>query len=240
MTGEKILTSDKKNRIELLDGLRGLAVVLMVLHHFLYDLTEFAGLPKYFFTNPVFDVLHYIFASVFVIICGISSDFSRSNIKRGLKTTVAALIISAVTIAMDTPIIFGVLHMLAFCMLFYGITQRLWEKIPGIPLMIGCIVFGVLSVVLLNTVETDSHYLWIFGWDYSGFVSYDYFPLFPWLFIFMFGTVLGRYIRDNRFPDWFYRAKMPVFSTVGRYSLIIYMVHQPVLYGITMIIKLFV
>lgn len=228
----------KKERIEILDGLRGLAVVLMVVHHFLFDLTEFVNAPDWIFENAVFNSLHYIFAAVFIILCGVSSNFSHSNIKRGLKTTIAALIVTGVTVFIDMPIVFGVLHLLAFCMLFYGLTHKLWEKIPDILMLILCASFAILSVYILNTVKTDSHYLWILGWTYKGFVSYDYFPILPWLFIFLFGTRIGRFIKDKKFPAWFYSVKMPFFSSVGRHSLIIYMAHQPVLYALTMLIKL--
>ena len=37
--------TERPARIELIDALRGLAVCLMVLHHFLYDLCEFLGAP---------------------------------------------------------------------------------------------------------------------------------------------------------------------------------------------------
>ena len=77
--------TERPARIELMDALRGLAVCLMVLHHFLYDLCEFLGAPWWLFTNPVFDVLHYFFAGLFIFLSGISSDFSRSNLKRGAK-----------------------------------------------------------------------------------------------------------------------------------------------------------
>ena len=68
----------------------------------------------------------------------------------------------------------------------------------------------------------------------SGIFSADYFPLLPWIFVFLFGTWLGRYIKDGKFPAWFYEASMPGFSTVGRHSLVIYVLHQPVLYGLVM------
>lgn len=58
--------TERPARIELMDALRGLAVCLMVLHHFLYDLCAFLGAPWWLFTNPVFDVLHYFFAGLFI------------------------------------------------------------------------------------------------------------------------------------------------------------------------------
>ena len=89
--------TERPARIELMDALRGLAVCLMVLHHFLYDLCAFLGAPWWLFTNPVFDVLHYFFAGLFIFLSGISSDFSRSNLKRGAKAMALALGITLVT-----------------------------------------------------------------------------------------------------------------------------------------------
>jgi len=71
----------------------------------------------------------------------------------------------------------------------------------------------------------------ILGWSQPGFVSYDYWPILPWMFVFMFGTWAGQYIRDGKFPNRFYEMKVPFFPIVGRNALLIYVLHQPVLYG---------
>lgn len=234
---EENTVKEKKQRIEIIDALRGLAVILMVLHHFLYDLVEFLGAPDWLFTNAVFDILHYIFAGVFISLCGVASNFSRSNLKRGVITFFYAMAITLVTLIIDKPILFGVLHLLAVCMIFYGVTHKLWERIPKVIMPVFCIIGTAISAYCVNNISTDSHYLWIFGWTYKGFVSYDYFPLFPWIFIFLLGTWIGHYIKENRFPKWFYSVKIPVFPEIGKYSLWIYIVHQPVLYALTMIIK---
>lgn len=227
---------EKKKRIEIIDALRGFAVILMVCHHFLYDLVEFLDAPVWLFSNPVFDVLQPFFASVFIALCGVSANFSRSNIKRGLFTLVVAICVTGVTVMMEMPIIFGVLHLLSVCMLFYGFTHKLWEKIPKTVLLIFSIVGIVVSSYCVNNIEIQSEHLWILGWQYDGFVSYDYFPLLPWMFVFLFGTWLGYYIKENRFPKWFYEAKVPVLSFVGRHALVVYIIHQPVLYGLTMLL----
>ncbi|MBQ8208967.1 MAG: DUF1624 domain-containing protein [Clostridia bacterium] len=230
-------TKQRKKRIDAIDALRGLAVVLMFFHHFFYDLVEFLDAPEWLFTNPVFNVLHYVFAGVFIGLCGVSSRFSRSNVKRGIITLIAATVISVVTHFMGMPILFGVLHLLAFCMLFYGITGRLWEKLPMWIMPVFTVLGTVISAWCVNNIETESENLWILGWTYDGFVSHDYFPLFPWIFVFLFGTWLGYYIKEHRFPEKFYTLSIPVLPQIGRQALIIYIVHQPILYGITMVIK---
>ncbi len=227
----------KKERIEILDALRGFAVVLMVCHHFLYDLVVFLDAPEWLFSNKAFDILQPFFAGVFIALCGVSSNFSRSNIKRGIITLGFALGVTAVTIYLEMPIIFGVLHLLACCMLFYGITHRLLEKINGIFLLIICVALVIISAYCVNNIPVQSDKLWILGFAAEDFVSYDYFPLLPWLFVFLSGTVIGRYIAADKFPRWFYKVKIPVLSFIGRHALVIYIVHQPLLYLITLLIK---
>ena len=238
--------AEKKKRIEIIDALRGLSVVLMVIHHFLYNLAEFLGAPWWLFTNPVFDVLHYFFAGLFLFLSGVSSRFSRSNIKRGIIASILAMVISAVTYYMGMPIWFGVLHLLGFSMLFFGLTKNLWDMIPrkaASVLFFAAIVAGALAT---GRVSVTSEAGWmrniisIIGWPQPDFISYDYFPLLPWLFVFLLGTWAGLYIVERKLPEWFYELKPPFFPAIGRKALVIYILHQPVLYAIVIMIKYFI
>ena len=228
---------DKKQRIQSIDALRGLAVVLMVAHHFLFDLYAFLDAPRWLFYNPVFDVLHHIFTVVFIGLSGVSSRFSRSNIRRGVIVLAIALAMSLVTWFMYMPIRFGVLHLLGISMIFYGITHKMWESIPDKLMPVLCVALIILSLLAVNCIHIDSEHLWMFGWYTEDFYSADYFPIFPWLFVFLFGTWAGKHIRDGHLPEKFYTFNMPIFPQIGRKALIIYIIHQPILFGITMIIK---
>ena len=227
-----------KNRIELMDAMRGLAVCLMVVHHFLYDLCAFCGVPWVWFTNPVFDVLHYFFAGLFILLSGVSSNFSRSNVKRGLKALAVSLGITLVTWFIDMPILFGVLHLLGVCMLLYGLTQGFWQSLNEkaawfVPALS---IIGILATArLVNGYPTTIPHLWMFGLVTPDFYSSDYFPLLPWMFVFLLGTWAGRYVREGKLPRWFYETKAPHLAAVGRQALLIYVAHQPVLYGLTML-----
>ena len=223
-----------KQRIQIIDALRGISVVLMVAHHFLYDCVEFLDAPGWLFSNPVFDILHYVFAGLFIFLSGISSRFSRGNIKRGIKVIIVAAAITLVTYLIDMPIVFGVLHLLGFSMLFFGLTRRLWDAIPKIAapfIYIAAIVGGALATA---RIPLKSEYIWMFGWTQPDFVSFDYFPILPWLFVFLLGTWAGYYIKENKLPGRFYKATVPFFPSVGRKALLIYILHQPVLYAIVM------
>lgn len=228
---------EKKQRIQSIDALRGLAVVLMVIHHFLYDLCAFLGAPWWLFSNPVFNFLHYIFAGLFIFLSGVSSRFSRSNIKRGVIVIAVAMVITLVTWFMDMPVRFGVLHLLGFCMLFYGITHKLWESIPAKLMPVLCVLLLVISALAVKFVPVESEHLWMFGWVTPSFYSSDYFPIFPWIFVFLFGTWAGKYIREGKLPERFYTFNMPILPQIGRKALIIYILHQPVLYGLTILIR---
>ena len=143
---------------------------------------------------------------------------------------VALLVICAAVL-----IVCGVLHMLAVCMLFYGFTHRFWDRLPDWVMILFCVLATVLTARLANGVLIDGpEWLFPFGFIAEGFYSADYFPLFPWLFVFLFGTWLGEKIRAGKLPEGFYTYRVPLFPAVGRHALLIYILHQPVLLLITL------
>ena len=231
---------EKKERVELIDALRGFAVVLMVIHHAFYNCAVFLGAPWWLYSNPVFNFLQAIFIGVFISVSGVSSRFSRGNIERGSIVIVIAVIITYVTVRMDMPIYFGILHLLGFLMIFYGITRKLWDKIPRKVAPLLYVALTILSSLARVYLSPSSDNLVIrdllsaLGWMQPGFVSFDYQPILPWIFVFLFGTWAGELIRENKFPQWFYTKKVPFFPLVGRNALLVYVLHQPILFGITM------
>ena len=226
-----------KERINSIDALRGLCVLLMVGHHFLYDLAAFAGAPAWLFYNPLFEVLEPLFAGCFIMLAGVSSRFSRSNIKRGWRVVAAACLISIVTWYIGIPIIFGILHFLGLAMIFYGLTSRFWENLPQkiLPWLYALLVLG--AILLLRLVEVESPYLWIVGFTSDSFESADYFPLLPWIFVFLFGAYLGQPIKERHLPAWVYSINPPCLPAIGRRAFLIYLLHQPILYGLTLLIR---
>jgi len=229
-----------KPRYQLIDAARGLSIILMVFYHFGFDLYLYCGLPDRVMFNPVLNALWFFFASLFIFMSGASSLMSRSNIKRGLKILAAALAITVVTYLFDPEIFikFGILHFLGCCALIYALLRPLLDKIP---LAMQPVIYIALYFLTryATRAEVESEWLFMFGFTAPGFTSGDYFPLLPWIFIYLLGTWFGRLVVARRLPGWFYTFDMPFLPAVGRRTLWVYVAHQPVLMGIVYVILYF-
>jgi uncharacterized membrane protein len=63
-------------------------------------------------------------------------------------------------------------------------------------------------------------------------VTEDYVPLFPWTGVVLLGIAAGHLLWRHAFAPlaWLARAPAPL-RWLGRHSLVVYMVHQPLLLG---------
>ncbi|MBE6883227.1 MAG: DUF1624 domain-containing protein [Ruminococcaceae bacterium] len=236
-----------ENRIWLIDELRGLSILLMILHHAAYDAVYMFGadLPV---DSVVVYILHVIFASLFVLISGAACRFSRSNLKRGALCFLCGILITLVTgVFMPSSIIvFGILHLLGICMMFFALVQPLLDKLSP---PYGILIFALLSVFSfrlsdgavgipwlleyqLPEILYSTEFLFPLGFRSPNFFSGDYFPLFPWLFVFLTGSYIGIYLKQRRCPEFFTRLHCKPLAVIGQNTLIIYLVHQPVIYAL--------
>jgi len=131
---------------------------------------------------------------------------------------------------------FGVLHFLACAVLLFTPLQkwRLLDKIPPAAQLIAFAALFVLFTYWRPFPKTDFFLLYALGFPSSSINSADYFPLIPWLFLFLAGTALGLYAKQGRFPSWCVKSRVPTLAWLGRHSLPIYLLHQPVLLGLFM------
>ena len=224
-----------KRRYYALDVLRGLSILLMVCYHWGYDLVLYDLLPDWVLYNPLLDGLQLFFASVFVAISGASSTFSRNNWRRGLKILLCALAVTAATYWFDpgSTVRFGILHFLGAAALLYQLLRPLLERFPPNPLVCLALFFAARFV-------TKPHYpvpgLWWLGFRQPGFSSGDYFPLLPWFFMYLFGVWLGGWLERGQGPDWLRKVRCPWLENIGRHTLLVYLLHQPVCMGLTLLL----
>ena len=231
--------ADGAQRIWEVDFLRGLAIILMVGYHILFDLGEFSGVKRFlgFSTDlgsAAWTAAQYFFAGLFVILSGISSTLSRNNVRRGLKLLAVSLAVSAATFVFDpsSAVYFGILQCLAISMLIYGAA---FEKAGPVGCGAwGLLVFGLGAVlpVLKKGLAVRSDWLLPLGIPGSSFSSFDYFPLIPWLGIFLIGSALGKSVYASRRSLLPWLLPETFINTAGRHSLLIYIVHQPVIMGV--------
>lgn len=232
------------SRIYFLDELRGLALIGMIIYHTLYDLYAIFGL-KFDFDAPVFNALQIAVCCTFIIIAGISSRLSRNIFKHGLIVFGAGLLMTIGTYIFmpKLTIWFGILHFLGVSMIIYAFFKENIDKIkPEISSAISFIIFLCLyglpyGSILFGKIAVPeefyfSKYLAIIGLPGKDFSSADYFPLLPWFFLFLAGCFIGKYFKERKIPDFMLKKRSKFLSAIGSHTLIIYIVHQPVIYGI--------
>lgn len=241
-------------RIELLDELRGFAIVAMIIHHAFLAIGDVTASAWGYEMFDRLCVVQPVFWGIFIIISGICTRLSRSPVRRGAIVLVAGMIITLVTafimplIGMDrAQIYFGILHCLGCCMIITGLLMPIIEKINPIWGMLICAVLfaitynistGSLLFGLIAMPEQlyQTNYLMPLGIYNQSFYSADYFAIFPWIFMFQFGAFFGKYAKDGAFPQWTYKKHSRFFGFVGRNSLWFYLGHQVVIYGILYLI----
>lgn len=240
----------KKQRVYTLDWVRGIAVLGMILHHALFTFEQVASVFGYDITfeilnTRVFWVLQELFVGVFLLISGICTVYSRSVLRRGLIVSGAALAVTLVTGVLlpaigvqGLEIWFGILHMFGLSMLLYGLftCKKRW-----VPALTGVVLFCLyLTVITCRGANWADQALIVIGILPKGFYSADYYPLLPYFLLYLAGTFLGPAVRENKFPQWFYRVRIKPIEWVGRHSLWIYLAHQPILFALFALIFYFI
>ena len=231
--------TDRAQRIWEIDFLRGLAIILMVGYHLLFDLGEFRGVKTFlgFSTNLstiAWTMAHFFFATLFVVLSGTSGTLSRNNVRRGLRLLAVSLAVTAATYVFDpsSTVFFGILQCLAFSMLIYG--AAFVKTRPAACAAWGALVIGlgVAAPVLRRALEVRFDWLMPFGIHSPAFSSFDYFPLLPWFGVFLAGAALGKSVYASKRSLIPWRLPVTFVNIAGRHSLLIYIVHQPVIMGV--------
>ncbi len=233
-------------RVGILDDIRGLCVVLMVGYHALYDLVDIFGLDVPMFRWGVTSFARTLVAATFMFIAGITCRFSRSNWKRGGLTLLAALALTVGTLLVmpSQQIWFGILHFMGSAMLLFALLDPLLSRVStglgvglcaGLFLLFYGVEWGVLGFPGLWEIALPQRLytiggLFPLGFCAPGFFSADYYPLLPWIFVFLAGSYVGIPLRDSRAPSWCYPTRSRALTWVGRHAILIYLLHQPILF----------
>lgn len=235
---------ESPGRIGVFDVARGAAVISMVLFHLCYDLAFIGGVDLSWFTSPLLDVWRSSISWTFLFVAGCMCPLSRSNLRRALQYGGVALLIWIVTsiASVDAAISFGIIYCMAAC------TLATWALAAGglvprgpvaaaalavafvalLDLPRGSVGIGLVSVILPEGAYGTEWLSWL-GLPGPAFSSGDYYPLLPYLMLYLAGVAMGSSWAERGYPGWARRLRVAPLNFVGRHALVVYVVHQPVL-----------
>jgi uncharacterized membrane protein len=225
-------------RVGLIDAARGVAIAAMVVYHFSWDLRFFGYINVDVAADPAWRLFARSIAGSFLALVGVSLVLSARDglnpprfLRRLGVVAVAAAAITAVTWFMFPGefIFFGILHAIAVS----SVLGLAFLRVP-IPVVIAAALFCFLAPALIAGAFFDEPALVWLGLSTYRPRSNDFVPLFPWFGVVLCG-IAGARLAAQRWPATrgFPRLTVPrALSWAGRHSLAIYLVHQPLLFGL--------
>ena len=241
-----------RSRLHALDALRGWTMINMIAYHWMWDVVNVLGLPSSWYVGTPKYLWQQSICWTFILLSGFCWSMSRNHLRRGLLVLGGGVLVALVTHLL-TPvsrISFGILICIGSCVLLMTPLEKVFRKVPPVAGLIGsAILFAVLrncdsgqlgfESLVICQLPRALYRNWLttyLGFPMPGFFSADYFSLLPWFFLFACGYFLFR----TR-SDWsiFQKGQLPLLNWLGRHSLLVYLLHQPVLYGICMIYMYF-
>lgn len=224
----------------------------MVFFHFLYDLNEVFGRQPQWYRRSSVHIWQQAICWTFILISGFVWQISRRTaVKRGIFLNVCGVTVTLVTVIVipEEAVWFGILNFMGIAVMLMIPFHKVAKKIPG------TVGFGVSSFIFLCSrnipdgvwgmkglltfripeIMYSSRVSTILGFPYPGFKSSDYFPIFPWMALFLTGYFMFSLAEKNEYVQKTMYKKIPAASNIGQKSIWIYMMHQPLCMMICMI-----
>lgn len=232
-------------RLGLIDVLRGLAVLQMIVFHFIWDLDYFGWIDVAMNRDAPWTLWRAAIVTQFLLLVGVSlvlrAEFKPSGAdfwKRWAQIAAAAALVSVGSALLfgERFIYFGILHFVAAALLLSTALLRL--KVWLIPL-------GLLAVALGNVLSHE--FFTPPGWNVLGFATAkprteDYVPLFPWLGVVWVGAGLASIWQAHHWRrygvlEFIHQHPPRLLRWLGSWPLLVYLAHQPLLMGVLQLIK---
>jgi len=243
----------RRDRYWEVDAWRGFAIAIMVIYHLVWDLYGMAGWK----INVYHGFWHYwqlVTASSFIGLVGVSMSLRAGRMRqkgrvrfapffqRGLVIFSWGMVISLVTWFYEPAgyVRFGILHFIGVAIILaYPFLRFRWLNL----------ILGVALLLIPEIIPWRHDIAWLewLGMIRSPHPAFDYFPVIPWLGVVLIGVFLGSMLypegkRAFSLPDWSHFASVRWLALAGQNSLLIYLIHQPILITILIllgVVKLF-
>lgn len=234
----------KKNRIRWVDMLRGFTIINMIAYHTLWDAVYLYGVNVPWFHEVGAYIWQQGISWTFILLAGFCWAFDRHPFRRGVIVLMAGVLVTVVTMFFPAgKIQFGVLTLIGTCILVMIPLEKLFKKIaPSLGLAVsfalflllrninqGYLGFEGLNLLRLPATMHQNSFTIFLGFTTPGFYSSDYFSLFPWLFLFCTGYFLYRIWNSSPRKADIGVSHFQVLVSIGKKSLLIYLLHQPVI-----------
>ncbi|HEY3177392.1 MAG TPA: heparan-alpha-glucosaminide N-acetyltransferase [Casimicrobiaceae bacterium] len=223
-------------RVPSIDAIRAIAVLAMIAYHFCFDLRYFGVINADFEHDRFWLGARTVILSSFLLLVGVSlvladaTPASRARFWRhAVMIAACAVLVSAASYALfpRTFIWFGVLHAIALTL----VLARPLVRYPRVALVAGLIVIG--AGLAFSHPAFDQFALGWIGFMTAKPYTEDYVPLFPWAGAVFCGVAVGHALVRNRFAVLASFAQPPHWlAWLGRHTLAVYMLHQPILLGV--------
>ncbi len=249
------MAAEEKVRIHWIDNVRAVAFINMILYHLMFDLVYIFDVDIEWYRKMPGYVWQQAICMTLIFVSGMSTNFCRSNLKRGLIIFGCGMLMTLGTwIFMPSQLImFGILHFLGIARIMAALLGKGFMDKAGkmLGFVTAIVLFAVTKTVpygylgiwdrpifKLPDVLYKSRLLFAIGLPDKNFTSGDYFPVIPWIFLyfagyFFFGVLRNKGLLGKRFKP------VGVLSFIGKHTLIIYVLHQPVIYGVLILLSMF-
>jgi uncharacterized membrane protein len=228
-------------RLVAIDALRGFGLGMMIAYHFAFDLSWFRVVGIDFNNDPFWLAARDLIVAWFLFLVGASlvlaqrAQQTQHAFWRRIALIVfcAALVTTASYVTFPKSFItFGILH----CIAVASLLARPLVGRPRVALLLGIAIIVAGATLKFPVFDTP----WL---NWIGMMTHkppteDFVPLFPWLGVVLAGVAAGAWVAGSgrasvgslsRYaPHW--------LAFVGRHSLLVYMVHQPILVGILRVV----
>lgn len=228
-----------KNRHERIDALRGIAVTLMFFYHFCFDLDYFHWVSIDFHQQPFWLNLRAFIVTLFLTLVGVSLVLAnptttnwRAAVPRLLRLLGCASLVSLGSYAVfpNSMIFFGVLHFILVASVLGLLLLRF--RAAHLPVGVSLIVLGLM---VQHPFFDQAAFQWL-GLMTHKPITEDYVPMLPWFGVVLLGMFLARVGEKYLKTPWQARGAARWFTFAGKHSLLLYMIHQPILMGLLWVV----